>query len=334
MVTWIEWLRRSRQIYVPEPRLVRSDTTVEFPFLVQIAEKIEDALVGTGWIVEKVAPLRRNKLYVQIFGRGTTPVNPGYRKMRWCTASTKISPMKRERRKLGKDVVALSAVRWGESAKRDVKIQATCSAGGECGVIQTSAKENVFGPIMEWSLCQVYDWLTGMVGKEIKNEMGDLFELTNTLVEVYDFRTDDRKLIGLPIALAKDEMNSLRFGCIGCPAIVNDKALNRAVEEHPEWRFLRAIHSIWDALRLPENRCQRVKQGKVQCGPIKMEVRKHYFDKLLSIQKQSGVCVVTNKDIELIRTMWGRGEYPRGWSEMDERVVRMSDGSSEGRIVE
>lgn len=330
MVSWIEWLRRSKQIKVKKPRAVISDTTVEFPFLMEIAEEFISLLEATGWIVTRVKPRRKNRLYVKIFGQGTTPVNPASKRlMRWCTSSTKVSPMKQFRRTLGKDILALTAVRWGESAVRDKKIQATCGAGGECGVQATSETENIFGPILEWTLCQVFDWLTGRIDSAVGKDIPDLQKCMEKLVRVYDFRKDPTQII--PLHLIEPEVNSLRFGCIGCPAIANDKALNRAITENEEWKYLKGIHWIWDQLRLPYNRCSRIKDGVVQFGPIKIEIRKKYFQELLKIQEQSGVQVVTEKDIRMIHQMWAEKVYPRGWSEADERMVELD--SEEGRIL-
>ena len=322
MVTWIEWLRRSGQLKVEKPILVRSDTTVEFPFLVEIAEELEAVLRKTGWECHRVTPRRKDRLYVKIFGQGTTPVNPGYKRMRWCTQSTKISPMKRFRKTRGKNVMALTAIRWGESTSRDRKIQATCSAGGECGVVQTSSKENIFGPILEWTISQVITWLSGTLDQmEVRQYMTDIFPLTKRLLKAYSITKDSRK----PLPLIESERAScgqvadpLRFGCVGCPAIANDKVVTHNIGERPEWEWLRAIQKIWDDLRLPFNRCCRMKNGELQYGPIKMEVRKKYFLQLLEIQERSGVTLVTEKDIALIHKCWKDSVYPRGWSEADE----------------
>lgn len=336
MVTVIEYWRRAGLLDVKNPKLVISDTGVEFPFLIEIAEEMIAALEATGWQATRVGPKRKNKLYCKIFGQGTTPVNPGYKRgMRWCTSSTKISPMKAFRRTLGKDVMGLSAVRFGESAVRDKKLtQATCSAGGECGVQETSASENVYGPIIQWSLCQVYDWLTGKSSKEVRKTIPDLLKIMEKLVRVYDFKKSDDQLI--PLHMVEPEINSLRFGCIGCPAIANDKALGRAIEEREDWQYLIRIHHIWDQLRHYYNRCSRIKFNKklgkdeVQYGPIKMAVRKKYFQEILEIQEKSGVTIVTDKDIKLIYKMWSRHEYPRGWCVADEVMVELPE---DGRIL-
>lgn len=329
MVVWLEWLRRSGQIIVTKPRLVISDTEVEFPFLMEIAHELIEKLEKSEWVATRVGPKRKDKLYCKIFGSGTTPVNPASRRlMRWCTSSTKVSPIKRFRRTLGPDILGLSAVRFGESKIRDEKLQSvSCSAGGECGVQAASETENVFGPIINWKLCEIYDWLQGLVSKEVTRYIPDLLITMKKLVRVYDFRKEKTQ-IDLP--MVEPDINSLRFGCIGCPAIANDKALNRAIIEREDWKYLKGIHHIWDQLRLPYNRCSRIKDGKVQYGPIKMEVRKKWFEELLKIQKQSGVIIVTEKDIEYIRKCWRLNKYPRGWSEADEKGVSVQE---EGQIL-
>lgn len=57
LVTWIEWLRRTNQIYAPHPRLVQCDTTVEYvELLTRIGDdniKLQNVLSNMTNIVEK-----------------------------------------------------------------------------------------------------------------------------------------------------------------------------------------------------------------------------------------------------------------------------------------
>lgn len=337
LVTWIEWLRRVGMVRTETPRLVMSDTTVEYPFLRGIADRLMAALTASGWACEVVMPKIHERLYNRIFGIGNTPVHPGGRKrMRWCTRATKIDPMMRFSRGIAADVVQLSGVRWGESDSRDGKLKAGgCAAGGECGLPEPG--ERVFGPIITWKVCKVIEWLNGEAGDDVTGSIVDLLPMMRELVGVYEVKRGHEGLYGIP-----PKVTALRFGCIGCPAITNEKITrSRHGREHPQLVHLRRIYDVWDALYLRKNRCVRLKtrptktrptktrledwSARLGYGPIRMEARKHYFAELLDIQRASGVVLVTPEDEAFIRDCWTRKVYPRGWSEADELVQPPDD---------
>lgn len=322
LVTWIEWLRRIRMARTTTPALVMSDTTVEYPFLRGIADRLMICLRKTGWTCEIVTPPINQRLYNRIFGIGNTPVHPGHRKsMRWCTRATKIDPMKGFSRSLADDVLQLSGVRWGESDTRDRKLSAGgCAAGGECGLPDPG--EGVYGPIITWKVCKVIEWLGGEVGGAVNEVIADLVPLTKELLGVYEVKKEQDNLFDIP-----PKVSALRFGCIGCPAISNEKITSsRQGREHPAWQHLRRIYDIWDALYAYRNRCIRVKEGRERSGPLRMAARQHYFAELLDIQRQAGVTLVTAEDEAFIRDCWARKVYPRGWSEADEVLLPMPGG--------
>ena len=313
LVMWIEWLRRSGQIKC-QPRLVHSNTEVEYPFLEETTQNMMNCLRRSGWECTEVRPKLQDKLYNQIFGRGLPPVHPGIRAMRWCTRSTKVDPMKIFAKSLGKEITMVIGVRWGESSIRDSKLAALgCAAGGECGMPRPEA--NTFSPIVSWTTCQVVDWLQGYVSTQVSNKITDLVEISKTLLKVYGVKINNRTGLfeGEPI------ISTLRYGCIGCPAISQDKTAESHLLTHPEWKHLRRLYWIWEHLRSgPERLGKNRKKGWV-LGPIRMAARKKYFTELLKIQKDSGVELVTKTDIAFIKDCWKRNVYPRGWSAKDEQ---------------
>lgn len=316
LVTWIEWLRRVGMVKVTMPRLVMSDTGVEYPFLRGIADRVMTALTVTGWECEVVTPKIHERLYNRIFGIGNTPIHPGGRKMRWCTRATKIDPMNRFSKGIAPDVMRLSGVRWGESDNRDAKLSAGgCAAGGECGL--PNPGEDVFGPIIAWKVCKVIEWLSGEVDGTSAT-IADLLPMMRELVGVYEVQKSQEGWFGV-----QPKVTALRFGCVGCPAITKDKITrSRAAQDHPQWIHLRRIYDIWQALYLRKNRCVRVKKApgkapdwfsaRIRFGPIRMEARKKYFAELLEIQSAAGVTLVTPEDVAFIHDCWAREVYPRG----------------------
>jgi DNA sulfur modification protein DndC len=324
LVTWLEWLRRSGQVKIKQPRLVLSDTGVEYPFLQEIAQKLMSRLQECGWECTEVRPRVEEKLYCQIFGRGLSPVHPGNRKfMRWCTRSTKVDPMLRFRYFLGSQILVLNGMRWGESKNRDGKLVASgCSAGGECGTNLQGVVdgEKLFSPIINWTTCYVVDWLMGAVDEISFSLCQDLFKITQDLVTVYGVK---RKigLFGPP-----EIESSLRYGCIGCPAVGVGALVKRtaslkkigAVDSRAD--ALTRIYGIWQEVYKSKNRLGKYKKGtgKWMWGPIAMEARKQFFAEIMEVQRKAGVVLITKEDEKFIKQCWKNKVYPKGWSEADE----------------
>jgi DNA sulfur modification protein DndC len=315
MVVWVEWLRRAGRIVIDRPRLVRSDTGVEEQNLVGIAEELTALLEKCGWECAVVRPEVHERLYNQILGRGLPPIHPGVRHMRWCTRSTKIDPMGRHKDN-GDDAAPLSitGLRLGESAMRDSKLKklSVCAAGGECGIPEPG--EGRYSPILHWQTCHVFDWLDGLVNKEIVALMSDVFAVTKRLVEVYGVQR------AATLFDYEEVVSTARFGCIGCPAIGAEASPPRSVvRRNGEGSSLNELYAVWYEARKPENRLVWVNgNGKAVMGPIKLEVRKRLFERIMDIQRRAGVVLIIPEDEAFIRRCWENKVYPRYWSEDDE----------------
>ncbi len=312
LVGWVEWLRRTRQIVVKKPRLVQADTGVEDKGLQRIAGDLRAALERNGWTCAVVYPEVRERLYNQILGRGLGPIHPGARRLRWCTRATKIDPMARwhDEHSSGR---MLTGMRLGESVMRDGKLKKTgCSAGGECGIPEPS--ERTYSPIREWKTCQVIDWLNGHVlkDKSERRKMGDVFDITRRLVEIYDVTVDTGVFDGFdPVVEAG------RFGCDGCPALKDgSNAPKSSIRRNGIGHPLNEIYDVWNEARRKVNRVYSVK--KQMHGPIKIAVRKILFDRVMDIQARAGVVFIRPEDEAFIRQCWKDSVYPRGYSAADE----------------
>lgn len=308
LVTWLEWLRRTGQLEVSNPLLVQSDTGVEYPFIQETSSRLLDVLDKSGWTCTIVRPETKHKLFCQIFGRGLPPVHPANRKGRWCTRATKVDPMRRFRANAGEKLKVLTGIRWGESSNRDDKLKvAGCSAGGECGT--DIGGEDVYSPIINWSTCQVFDWLKGHAGADVRKELTDIIPITQALAGIY--RPTDA------------DGDALRFGCVACPALSRDKVMDSAATTDERYRPLQAIYGLWQEIYRPERRLCKHRGPKFIVGPIRMAWRKVFFEKFLDIQRASGIVLVTEDDIGFIHDCWAKGIYPRGWTADDEAASPM-----------
>jgi len=329
LVTWVEWLRRSGWITADNPMLVRSDTGVEDPALIALAEGMTRLLEDCGWHCYTVRPEVHERLYPQILGRGLPPVHPGVRHLRWCTRSTKIDPMGREKDRFGIGLT-LTGLRLGESAMRDGKLlKSSCAAGGECGIPDPG--EGRYSPLLQWKTCQVIDWLNGHVGSKVRDVMENVFALTRQLVDLYGIRTATN------LFEETEVLSQARFGCVGCPAIGKESHAPASVmRRNGAGSPLNELYDVWFEARKAENRLIGWRKGKAIKGPIRMEARKRLFDRVIGIQERSGVTLVTPEDEAFIRGCWERNVYPRGWSESDEvyewpEGPLLGDGNQGGR---
>lgn len=220
LVTWIEYLRRVGMANVKTPRLVLADTGVEYPFLGNVSSAMMEILRGCGWSCDVVKPPVEQRLYVRIFGIGVTPVHPSGNKMRWCTRSTKIDPMRRYAQSIDTSTIMLSGVRYGESANRDSKLKPQgCAAGGECGL--PPPRDDVYAPIIDWRTCKVLEWINGDVDQSVRDTIPDLIPLMSRLHAIYEVKTEpQRMMFDVP-----PKSTAMRFGCVGCPAVNSDKVL-------------------------------------------------------------------------------------------------------------
>lgn len=317
VVTWVEWLRRAGWITVDRPRLIMSDTGVEDVGLQTISAEMIRLLGRLGWHCEVVKPLVHERLYNRILGIGNVPVHPGIRNMRWCTRSTKIAPM--ERRNPG--VLMVTGLRLGESSIRDEKLMkgmsVGCAAGGECGIPGPSS--NTYSPLLRWSTCNVLDWLEGGCSRDVSDTISDLLHLTRQLVGIYRVQVDRNTFDGFDPAVSM-----ARFGCIGCPAIAAGKdAPKSVVAKYGQNSPLCEIYDVWNEAREKRNRCYSPAKHRARnefggYGPIKMDVRKRFFARIMDIQRRAGVTIITQEDEAFIRKCWADSRYPRGWSAADE----------------
>lgn len=308
-----------------------ADTRQELPPLQAAAEEIMEGLRRRGnWIRTEVvrAPMDKRFL-VYMLGRGVPP--PNNNTLRWCTRQIKVDPMAAaiEARiaEIEGNVLMITGVRQGESVVRDARIQMSCSKdGGECGqgwyqqVLPNSkgirGRIATLAPILHFRVCNVWDWLR-------------LFAPT---AEYGSWPT-----AMLADAYGGDEAEELnaRFGCIGCPLVGEDVALNNLVRM-PEWDHLAPlldIKPIYRALRRPENRLKKTgltasgevatAKNKQRMGPITLEARAWALESIIGIQRQvnmaaerlgrPGVDLLNDDEIVRIRQLICAGTWPNGW---------------------
>jgi DNA sulfur modification protein DndC len=326
VVTLVLYLIETGQIQKPESlTILYADTRQELPPLHASAMQILAKAESMGAKIRVVLPELDDRFWVYILGRGVpSPSNT----FRWCTPKIKVEPMSADLDELrsqlapGERLLILTGVRIGESAARDQRIAVSCSKDkGECGQgwfqNATADRTDTLAPILHWRVCHVWDWLSF--------EAPLMGFSTDLLADVYGMTNRDG-----------DEPLDTRTGCIGCPLVEKDTALDQLIKK-PQWRYLaplKKIKVLHREIRKGKNRLRQrgdrlLKNGQhesnpMRMGPLSLAARARLLDELLAIQAEINVLAKTlnkpeislvNPEEELrIRALIAMKTFPKGWT--------------------
>ena len=319
---------------IPRPESVTvlyADTRQELPPLHNAAMALMENLRERGFDTKVVLPQLDHRYFVYILGRGVPPPSNVFR---WCTPKLKVMSMEREldalREERGEKFLMLTGVRIGESAARDQRIALSCTKdGGECGqgwFQQTSsnAVADTLAPLLHWRVCHVWDWLV-----QADVELG---YPTFDIAEVYGHDPQDE--------LGETEPMNARTGCIGCPLVQEDSALERVLM-NPKWAYLaplRQLRPLYWEVKKPQYRLRKhgevnkdgslsKKQGRL--GPLTLETREWMLGEILRIQDevnaaavncgQPTVNLINDEELARIRELIAAKTWPEKWDGTEHR---------------
>jgi len=294
--------------------VLHSDTGQEYPWVEERARSVLSEVSRRGWFAETVRPEVHKRFYPSVLGRGVLPVHPGF-KGRWCTRQLKVDPMLATMRQLhehhGK-LLVITGVREGESKSRDAKIEqsrqraiaASCSQGGECGLgvwLDKGISDcyDALPLIVHWKECQVFDWLRDQSSHHPEYRH-DLAKYCHDVYRLYR-----------PVDVDDEVVQSMRFGCVGCPAVQRDKTLEKQSQIDPKHSPLLKLYTVWTKMRWPGERKIHPVTGKL--GPLTMPARKRFRQEIASIEQQSGIRLISPEEDQAIVSMWQSNIWPRGW---------------------
>lgn len=322
-VTLIAHLIETGQVPKPESLTVLyADTRQELPPLHSSALGILEELRKRGFETRVVLPELDHRYFVYILGRGVPPPSNTFR---WCTPKLKVMSMEREletlRQERGEKFLMITGVRIGESAARDQRIAVSCTKdGGECGQgwfqhSSSGAVADTLAPIVHWRVCHVWDWLL-----HADLELGfPTFEIA--------------RVYGQDVSDGEEPLNA-RTGCIGCPLVQKDAALDRVVSQ-PEWAYLAPLQKLrplyWE-VKKPQYRHRKheernkdgrltVKQGRL--GPLTLDTRRWMLAEVLAIQEEVNqvaiiqsrptISLINNEELARINELIDANTYPEKW---------------------
>ncbi len=268
--------------------VIYADTGMEIPTIHQYAINFLNHLER----MPRLAPLpvhchvvypdMEDRFWVCVLGKGYPPP---HQRFRWCTERLKIYPAEKALRDIimpGATAV-LTGVRFGESHSRDVRLQHTCSRGGECGQgvwYQHSSRLMVdyVAPIAYWPECDVWDFLNFYA-----------------------------PVLGYPTAHLETGVyngRETRFGCWMCTVVERDRTMERLISTQ-EWAHLRPLHEFRQRVRAltrqPEARRLRP-DGRP--GGLTLEVRQQLLTELLELQERLNMTLISEEERRKVEELW------------------------------
>ena len=299
--------KRKRPVHI-----VANDTLVESPLVVQ---HIVDSITEIGEASEAFAlpvvtmitrPPPDQSFWVNLIGRGYPSPN---RCFRWCTDRMKILPTSHYIKSQVDDagqVILLLGVRRSESASRAVSVR-RYDNGGRLNKHSDLRGCMVFRPIVDLSTDDVWEFLS----LHVPPWGGSHFKL----IELY------REAGGgeCPVVTSKDEAascgtTSSRFGCWTCTVVEKDRSLEGFVESgYAEFGPLLNFRDWLAAIRSDKERRQaRRRDGRITItdggtfvpGPFTLQARKEILERLCALEKETGRCLISDEEVELIHEIW------------------------------
>lgn len=295
--------------------IVSSDTGVENPivarYMHRMSKMINDAGAELNVHSDIIYPQIEDSFWCRVIGLGyPTPEPPGFR---WCTDRLKIQPMNRytlETIKNNGEVVLLLGVRKAESSYRANNIRAREIEGKL--LIPHSDIENayVYNPLTEIPNEEVWKFL--LKGDAITPWGSD----NKYLFSLYQGENlgEESSVIG---EIDKDKIpvtGNSRFGCWICTMVKEDKSLKAFIDRGETWLTpLREFRDWLLELRAtPSAREYKRRNGQVYLkadgekgqGPFTMQSRIEILRRLLQLEVDTGMDLITVEELKMIDKMW------------------------------
>lgn len=292
--------------------IMNTDTLVESPVVSKWVEKSLEAMKEAAqkkelpFIPERLTPDYDNTFWVNLIGRGYPFPRMKYR---WCTDRLKIQPVNNFiKNKIAEhgEIILVLGTRKQESARRNrtmtnlekKRVRELLSPN------PTLANELVFSPLESWSNDDVWIFLM-----QYKNPWG----YSNTdLMTMYRGATADNEC-PLMVDQSLPSCGKSRFGCWVCTMVESDKSMEAMIANDEEKEWMTPLLQFRNEFGNPdgdrERRSFRRMRGNLQGsygqlfhGPYKREIREHWLERLLEIQKHINETGPEDfHDLELIR---------------------------------
>lgn len=288
--------------------VVCTDTRVEIPAIVEMVEgtlrQMQRCSQQNDLNVEVnlLKPPSEQSFWVNIIGRGYPPPN---RSFRWCTQRMKIDPVNVfVHQRLGHWVEAILhlGARRAESASRAQTMNERETRNGLCRHPDLP-RVWVSNPIEYLSTEEVWAYLL-----QKPNPWGGD---NRPLYKLYASASNGE--CPIQIDTSTPSCGHSRFGCWTCTVVERDKASEGLLASGDE-RMEKLIEFRETLLfyRDPANGKRDMKRmnGNDGPGPLKIAARRELLTKLLSLQEETGLQLISPEELLLIQQLWKAARDP------------------------
>ena len=310
MLSRLPAFKRNKTVYI-----VSSDTMVENPivrdYMHRMSEMINENGAELNVRADIIYPKVEDTFWTKVIGLGyPTPEPPGFR---WCTERLKIQPMNAytlETIKNNGEVILLLGVRKAESTYRANNIRAREIEGKLLVPHKDIANAYVYNPLTEIPNDEVWKFL-------LKNDARSPWGSDNKfLFSLYQGENlgEEQSVIG---EIDKEKIpvtGNSRFGCWICTMVKEDKSLKAFIDRGETWLKPLRDYRNWmiEMRNTPSARetkrrngaVYRRSDGSLGLGPFTMETRKEMLKRLLELEEETGLSLITLEELKCIDAIW------------------------------
>ena len=299
-----------------EVHVVSNDTLVESPL---VNDYLHKSMANLNKFLAKAnlpistkitKPYINDSFWFNLIGKGYPTPN---RQFRWCTSRLKIDPTTRyikEQVNMHGEVCILLGTRYSESSGRSRSIKNHKVEGSYFNKHSTLKNCKVAIPIADMTDDDVWIFLM-----QNRPPWGGTYR---NLITLYKNARGGE----CPTMLSTSDApacgsTSPRFGCWTCTVVEKDRSLEGLVDSgHEEFEPLIEFRNWLMEIRnnsnnrLPFSRQGRTRVSKenINTGPFTLETRRVILDKLLSLQQETRMDLISTKEVFFIKRQWERDE--------------------------
>ncbi len=302
--------KRNKTVYI-----VSSDTLVENPIVRNYMHRMSEMINANGADLniraDIIYPKVEDTFWAKVIGLGyPTPEPPGFR---WCTERLKIHPMNAytlETIKNNGEVVLLLGVRKAESTYRANHIKAREIEGKLLVPHKDIENAYVYNPLTELPNEEVWKFL---LKGDAKSPWGSDNKYLFSLYQGENLG-EEQSVIG---EIDKEKIpitGNSRFGCWICTMVKEDKSLKAFIDRGETWLIPLRDYRNWmlEMRSTPSSRETKRRNGAVYrrpdgslgLGPFTMEARMEMLRRLLQLEVDTGLSLITLEELKYIDTLW------------------------------
>lgn len=295
--------------------IVSSDTLVENPivrdYMHRMSKMINQNGADLNLRADLIYPKVEDTFWTKVIGLGyPTPEAPGFR---WCTERLKIHPMNdytMETIRNNGEIVLLLGVRKAESVYRANNIRAREIEGKLLIPHKDIQNAYVYNPLTEIPNEEVWKFL---LKGDAKTPWGSDNKYLFSLYQGENLG-EEQSVIG---EIDKEKIpvtGNSRFGCWICTMVKEDKSLKAFIDRGETWLEPLRDYRNWmirmrstPSARETKRRngsMYRKPDGSIGLGPFTMETRQEMLRRLLQLEVDTGLSLITLEELKYIDSLW------------------------------